>query len=56
MDVAGGDIIFLVWTGFFYFFLIFMIEKLNSAGQLTSMFNKEASVEYQEKPYDDGNS
>lgn len=27
-DVAGGDIIFLVWTGCFYFLMVFVIEKL----------------------------
>jgi ATP-binding cassette, subfamily A (ABC1), member 3 len=26
--VAGADIIYLAWTGFFYFFMIFVVEKL----------------------------
>jgi ATP-binding cassette, subfamily A (ABC1), member 3 len=26
--VAGSDIIFLAWTGLFYFIMIFVVEKL----------------------------
>lgn len=29
MSVAGADIVFMAWTGFFYFFLVFVVEKLN---------------------------
>lgn len=31
--VAGADIIYLAWTGFFYFFLIFVVEKLKGSSK-----------------------
>ena len=55
LDVAGGDIIFMAWTGVLYFLLIFLIERVNSTGELNKLFNKEGKIEYQHKIYDEGN-
>jgi hypothetical protein len=35
MDVAGADIIFLAWTGLFYFLMVFVVEKLNQTGKIS---------------------
>jgi hypothetical protein len=54
MNVAGADLIFLAWTGLFYFFMVFVIEKLNQAGKISQYFTHEKEVPYIEKVYDDG--
>jgi ATP-binding cassette subfamily A (ABC1) protein 3 len=53
MDVAGADILFLGWTGFFYFFLIFVVEKLLSSTKINKLFTHENNVPYVDKQYDD---
>ena len=35
MDIAGGDIVFMAWTGVFYLILVFVIEALSSMGSFT---------------------
>ena len=54
LGIAGTDIIFLAWTGAFYFILVFIIEKISHKGEISRFFSKEQSVLYQPKPLDDG--
>jgi hypothetical protein len=54
MNVAGADLIFLAWTGLFYFLMVFVIEKLNQTGKISQYFTHEKEVPYVEKVYDDG--
>jgi len=35
MDIAGGDIVFMAWTGVFYLILVFVVEALSSMGSFT---------------------
>lgn len=53
MKVAGGDILFLAWTGLFYFVMVFVVEKLNSTGKISQYFSHENEVPYVDKVYDD---
>ena len=35
MDIAGGDVIYLAFTGLFYLSLVFLVEKLSTMGSFT---------------------
>jgi hypothetical protein len=41
MDIAGGDVLFLGWEGFFYFFCVFLVEFFKQKGTFNKVFNKE---------------
>lgn len=52
-EIAGGDVIFLVCEGFFYYGLVFLIEYLAKMRSVSSFITKENTVQYTQKPYDD---
>ena len=53
MDIAGGDIVFMAWTGVFYLILVFIVEASSTMGSFTQFFSKETSIPYVPKKYVD---
>ena len=53
MDIAGGDVIYLAFTGLFYLSLVFLVEKLSTMGSFTQYFSREKMIPYVPRNYDE---
>lgn len=53
MDIAGGDIIYLLIFGFVYLAFVFLFEYLKVLQSVNKLFSKEQKIPYVPKKYDD---
>lgn len=51
IDIAGGDVIFLGFTPFLYFFLVLLVEYLRTKRSFVKLFQKD--VEFVEQSAED---